>query len=62
MGLCDGIVDIVETGTTMQQNNLKVDEVIMESSAYLIANALSFYQKQKEILDLTKKCSALGLQ
>ncbi|WP_394909400.1 ATP phosphoribosyltransferase [uncultured Helicobacter sp.] len=59
VGLCDGIVDIVETGTTMQQNNLKIDEVIMESSAYLIANALSFYQKHKEILDLTRKIGAV---
>ncbi|MDO7253834.1 ATP phosphoribosyltransferase [Helicobacter cappadocius] len=50
--LSDGIVDIVETGATMKQNNLKVDEVIMESSVYLIANKNSFYAKKQAIFDL----------
>ena len=59
VGLADGIVDIVETGSTMKQNNLKVDEVIMESSAYLIANKNSFYSKKEEILDLQSKFSNL---
>ena len=45
-------MDIVETGSTMKQHNLKVDEVIMESSAFLIANQNSFYAKKTEILDL----------
>ncbi|WP_281651057.1 ATP phosphoribosyltransferase, partial [Helicobacter bilis] len=31
VNLADGIVDIVETGSTMKQNNLQIDEVIMES-------------------------------
>nr|WP_317402946.1 ATP phosphoribosyltransferase [uncultured Helicobacter sp.] len=52
VGLSDGIVDIVETGSTMKQNNLKIDEVIMESSAYLIANTNSFYEKKEEVLEL----------
>lgn len=55
VGLADGIVDIVETGSTMKQHNLKVDEVIMESSAFLIANQNSFYAKKTQILDLYKK-------
>lgn len=55
VGLADGIVDIVETGTTMQQNNLKIDSVIMESSVFLIANKNSFFEKKKEILDLQAK-------
>lgn len=59
VGLSDGIVDIVETGSTMKQNNLKIDEVIMESSAYLIANQNSFYQKQEEILSLSERLGAL---
>lgn len=57
--LSDGIVDIVETGNTMKQNNLKVDEVIMESSAYLIANKNSFYSKKQFILDLQYKINTL---
>ncbi|PAF41522.1 ATP phosphoribosyltransferase [Helicobacter sp. 11S02596-1] len=57
--LSDGIVDIVETGTTMKQNNLKIDEVIMESSAYLIANKNSFYSKKHAILDLQSQFQSL---
>ena len=55
VGLSDGIVDIVETGTTMKQNHLQTDEVIMESSAYLVANKNSFYEKKKLILDIYQK-------
>ncbi|PAF48485.1 ATP phosphoribosyltransferase [Helicobacter sp. 12S02634-8] len=57
--LSDGIVDIVQTGATMKQNNLKVDEVIMDSSAYLIANKNSFYAKKQAILDLQSQFQAL---
>ncbi len=52
VGMCDAIVDIVETGTTMKQNGLKVVETIMSSSAHLIANKNSFISKKKEILSL----------
>jgi len=52
VGLADAIVDIVETGTTMKENGLKVAEDIMESSAHLIANKNSFFEKKSEILDL----------
>lgn len=63
VGLSDAIVDIVETGSTMKQHNLKVDEVIMESSAFLIANQNSFYAKKTEILDLYDRFeSALGIK
>ncbi len=57
VGLSDAIVDIVETGTTMKQNGLKVVETIMESSAYLIANKNSFIEKKEEILSLYEKIS-----
>lgn len=55
VGLADAIVDIVETGTTMKKNGLKVAEDIMESSAYLIANKNSFYIKKREILSLYER-------
>lgn len=55
VGLADMIVDIVETGATMKQNGLEVVETMMESSTYLIANKNSFYQKQKEVLDIYEK-------
>ncbi len=47
VGLADAVVDIVETGSTMKENGLKVAEVIMESSAHLIANKNSFFEKQR---------------
>ena len=52
VGLADAIVDIVETGTTMKENGLKVAETIMESSAHLIANKHSFLAKKSEIMEL----------
>jgi ATP phosphoribosyltransferase len=52
VGLADAVVDIVETGSTMKENGLKVAEVIMESSAHLIANKNSFFEKKEEILAL----------
>jgi len=55
VGLSDAIVDIVETGTTMKQNGLKVVEDIMESSAHLIANKNSYISKKEEILNLYKR-------
>lgn len=55
IGLSDAIVDVVETGATMKQNGLKVAEVIMHSSAHLIANKNSFVIKRDEILDLRDK-------
>ena len=52
VGLADAIVDIVETGATMKENGLKVAEDIMDSSAHLIANKNSFFEKKAEILEL----------
>ncbi|WP_169974352.1 MULTISPECIES: ATP phosphoribosyltransferase [unclassified Campylobacter] len=55
VGLSNAIVDVVETGTTMKQNGLKVAETIMHSSAHLIANKNSFIIKKDEILSLYDK-------
>ena len=55
VGLSDAIVDIVETGTTMKQNGLKVVETIMHSSAHLIANKNSYIAKKEEIMALYHK-------
>lgn len=59
IGLADAIVDNVETGATMRQNGLKVAEVIMQSSAHLIANRNSFITKRDEILDLSEKINGV---
>lgn len=42
LGLSDVIVDIVETGTTLKENNLEVYENIVPISARLIANKASY--------------------
>ena len=42
IGLSDVIVDIVETGATLKQNDLEVKEKILPISARLIANKSSF--------------------
>ncbi len=47
--LADGIVDIVETGTTLKENGLAVVEDIAEISARLIVNTVSLKMRQQEI-------------
>lgn len=58
LGLSDVIVDIVETGKTLKENNLEVRESIFPISARLIANKASYKFKDKTInklvLDLSK--------
>ena len=49
MGLSDVIVDIVETGTTLRENNLAVFEEIVPISARLIANKAGFKFKNAPI-------------
>lgn len=49
LGLSDVIVDIVETGTTLKENDLEVVETIFPISARLIANKASFKFKTSEI-------------
>ncbi len=49
LGLSDVIVDIVETGKTLYENNLEPKEDIVDISARLIANKASFKFKTKQI-------------
>lgn len=49
LGLSDVIVDIVETGTTLKENNLEVLETIVPISARLIANVASYKFKNEQI-------------
>lgn len=49
LGLCDGIVDIMETGITLKENGLIVLREIKDISARIIVNKASFKLKQKEI-------------
>ena len=54
LGLSDVIVDIVETGTTLKENNLKVLTEFMPISARFIANRASYQFKRREIETLLK--------
>jgi ATP phosphoribosyltransferase regulatory subunit len=49
LALADGIVDIVETGTTLKENGLSVAEVIREISARLIVNVSSMKLKKAAV-------------
>ena len=43
----DAIIDVTETGTTLTQNQLKIVDTVLESSAILIANKSSLKDKTK---------------
>ena len=49
LGLSDVIVDIVETGTTLKENDLVPFETIVPISARLISNKASYKFKNKQI-------------
>lgn len=49
LNMSDVIVDIVETGTTLRENNLEVITEIVDISARLISNKASFKFKRDEI-------------
>lgn len=55
LGLSDVIVDIVETGTTLRENNLEVVDEVVPISARLIVNRASFKFKTAEIEKITEK-------
>ncbi len=55
LGLSDVIVDIVESGKTLKENNLRVYEKIMPISARLIANKSSYKFKGNDIDTLMEK-------
>jgi ATP phosphoribosyltransferase/ATP phosphoribosyltransferase regulatory subunit len=52
LGLTDVIVDIVETGTTLKENDLSPIETIVPLSARLIANKVSYKFKHEAIQTL----------
>ena len=56
--LSDVIVDIVETGTTLKENNLEVKSTIVPISARLIANKSSFKFKGEDIENIVNSIKA----
>ena len=59
LGLSDVIVDIVETGVTLRENQLEPLETVVPISARLIVNKASYQFKTEEIRALTR---AIGAQ
>ena len=55
LGLSDVIVDIVETGTTLKENDLEVKETIVPISARLIANKSGFKFKGEQIENVVRR-------
>ena len=59
LGLSDVIVDIVETGKTLLENDLEPKETIVPISARLVANKVSYKFKNEEISELCDKVNAI---
>ena len=62
LGLSDVIVDIVETGTTLRENDLTVLTEFMPISARFIANRASYQFKHREIETLLSKLTEVTEQ
>lgn len=58
LGLSDVIVDLVETGGTLRENNLELIETIVDISARLISNKVSYKFKHEAINELCQKIAA----
>jgi ATP phosphoribosyltransferase len=55
VGLGDGIVDLVATGRTLEENELEVREEIVECTARFVANRVAHKLRAREIDELTAK-------
>src|SRR6476659_7147920 len=53
IGLGDGIVDLVATGRTLEENDLEVREEIVECSARFVANRVAHKLRAAEVDELT---------
>lgn len=54
LGLADCIVDLVETGKTLQENGLSIIEVITESAARFVVNRASYQLKTEAVSQLIR--------
>ncbi len=59
LGLSDVIVDIVETGKTLLENDLEPKDTIVPISARLIANKVSYKFKYEEVTALCRRLDGL---
>jgi ATP phosphoribosyltransferase len=58
-GICEAIVDLTATGTTLRENNLVIREEILVCTARLIANPVAHKLKAAAIDDLQGRLRAL---
>jgi ATP phosphoribosyltransferase len=55
VGLADGIVDLVATGRTLEENGLEIREEIASSTARLVANRISHKLRAAEVDNLVER-------
>ena len=53
--LADAIVDLVETGRTLEENGLVVVEDLLQVSARLVVNRASYRLKLEELLPVLER-------
>ncbi|MCX8006511.1 MAG: ATP phosphoribosyltransferase [Coriobacteriia bacterium] len=58
IGIADWIVDITATGTTLRENDLRVVEEVMESTARFVANPASLATKTARITEMAERLAA----
>ena len=59
LGMSDVIVDIVETGSTLKENNLEVKDTVCDISARLIVNKAAYRFKNEEVRELVEKINTV---
>ncbi len=59
LSLADGIIDIVETGSTLKENGLEVYEDVAPISARLIVNTVSMKLHQQQIETIIQKMESV---
>ena len=60
VGLADGIVDLVATGRTLEENGLEVREEIVDCTARLVANRVSHKLRAAEVDDARRAAAPDG--
>jgi ATP phosphoribosyltransferase len=59
LGLADCIVDVVETGRTLEENGLAVVEEVAPISARLVVNPASYHARRRELMELIRRLEAV---
>ena len=59
LGICSTIVDLVSTGRTLQENNLRESDILLEITSKLIVNKISYKTMNLEISKIITKFSRI---